>query len=89
MTTLKLYEYWAARTAVVASRLEGISEIAEDAGDVLFFRAGSSEDMAGKIIRLLGDPGLTAALARRGALTVEKYTWKAAAARIVDAALMS
>lgn len=89
VTTLKLYEYWAARTAVVASKLEGISEIAEDGRDVLFFRAGAAGDLAEKILRLLGAPELTAALASGGAVTVKKYTWADAAVSIVDAALGS
>ncbi|MEK7722465.1 MAG: glycosyltransferase family 4 protein, partial [Elusimicrobiota bacterium] len=88
VTTLKIYEYWAAETAVVASRLEGIAEIAEDGRDILFFQAGSAADMAGKIIRLLGDRDLAASLARQGALTVRKYTWSNTAPKIADAACL-
>lgn len=87
VTTLKIYEYWAGATAVVASRLEGIAEIAEDGRDILFFRAGSAADMAEKILRLLGDRDLTASLARRGAATVLKYTWSNTVPKIVDFAL--
>ncbi|OGS06701.1 MAG: hypothetical protein A2270_05405 [Elusimicrobia bacterium RIFOXYA12_FULL_51_18] len=87
VTTLKIYEYWAGGTAVVASRLEGISEIAEDGGDILFFRSGSADDLADKIVTLLEDRNLAAALARGGALTVEKYTWNNTAPKIAEAAL--
>ena len=87
VTTLKVYEYWAGQTAVVASRLEGIVEIAEDGRDILFFRAGSAADMAEKIIRLLGDRALTASLARQGAETVRKYTWSNTVPKIAEFAL--
>jgi len=87
VTTLKIYEYWAGKTAVVASRLEGIAEIAEDGHDILFFRAGSAADMAEKIIRLLKDKDLTASIARHGVETVRKYTWSNTVPKIADAAL--
>lgn len=87
VTTLKIYEYWAGEMAVVASRLEGISEIAEDGRDILFFRAGSASDMAEKIIRLLGDRALAASLAKQGAVTVRKYTWSNTVPKIAEAAL--
>lgn len=87
VTTLKIYEYWAGETAVVASRLPGISEIAEDGRDILFFQAGSAADMAGKIIRLLGNRDLAESLARQGAITVRKYTWSSTVPKIADFAL--
>ncbi|MEI7482659.1 MAG: glycosyltransferase family 4 protein [Elusimicrobiota bacterium] len=87
VTTLKIYEYWAAETAVVASRLEGIAEIAEDGRDILFFRAGSATDLAEKIVKLLGDRGLTESLARQGAVTVTKHTWSNTVPKIADFAL--
>ncbi len=87
VTTLKLYEYWAAGIAAVASRLDGIEEVAEDGRDVIFFQPDSPSDLADKIIRLLDSPELTGKIAKGGLNTVKKYTLEKTASLIADAAL--
>ncbi len=87
VTTLKIYEYWAGGAAVVSSRLEGIAEIAEDGRDILFFRDGSAEDMAEKLLLLLGNREMTASLVRQGAVTVCQHTWALTVPKIADVAL--
>ena len=89
VTTLKLYEYWAAGIAVVASRLEGIAEVAEDGKDALFFQPDSPGDLAEKIIRLLDDRALAGKIAKEGLNTVKKYTLEKTASLIADYALQN
>ncbi len=87
VTTLKLYEYWAAGIATVASRLDGIEEIAEDGKNILFFQADAADELADKILQLLEHPELTDKIAKGGAATVKKYTLEKTASLITDAAL--
>ncbi len=87
VTTLKLYEYWAAGIATIASRLDGIKEIAEDGKDIVFFEPDSARDLADKIIQLLEHPELTDKIAKGGLSTVKKYTLENTASLIVNAAL--
>jgi glycosyltransferase involved in cell wall biosynthesis len=87
VTTLKLYEYWAGRTAVVSSRLEGIAEIACDGQDILFYAPGDPEDFAAKILRLLESADLRGRIQEGGLKTVRQYRWGELVPRIVDWAL--
>lgn len=73
ITTGKIMEYWASRTVVVASRLEGISEVAEDGTDAVLFRPGDPDDLAEKIIRLAGDAALRKRLADAGYEKVKRH----------------
>ena len=87
VTTLKLYEYWAGKTAVISSELEGIAEIAKNGKDILFFKPGSPKNLAEKIIFLLENPDLANKIANEGAITVKKYTWENTAPLIANVAL--
>jgi len=48
VTTLKLYEYWASKTAVISSKTAGICEISKENEDILFFESGNSSELAKK-----------------------------------------
>ncbi|MDD5613945.1 MAG: glycosyltransferase family 4 protein, partial [Candidatus Omnitrophica bacterium] len=87
ITTLKLYEYWASGTAVVSSRLEGITEIAQDREDVLFFNPGVAEDLAEKIELLIKDTALKIKLIENGLKKAVEFNWAEAASKITGHAL--
>ncbi|MDD5255693.1 MAG: glycosyltransferase [Candidatus Omnitrophica bacterium] len=84
ITTLKIFEYWASATAVIASALEGIREIAYNNENVLMFSPGSSGDLAEKIILLLRDARLRSGLTARGLEAVVAYDAQKAAGRIAE-----
>lgn len=84
ITTLKIFEYWASKTAVISTPLEGIKEIATEGEDVLFFRSGDAEDLAGKINLLLGDRAYACCLATGGYRAVDRFNLYRAAAEIVN-----
>ena len=88
VTTLKVYEYWASATAVVATKMAGIAEIAGDGRDIMFFKSGSPEDMAEKISLLLDDPELAGRIGRGGLGTVARYTWESTAPLIAADSLL-
>lgn len=87
ITTLKLYEYWASKTAVVSSNLEGVREICTDSKDVLLFEHDNVNSLAEKISRLLEEPALTDKLIEEGYSTVKKYNWEKLIPKIVDFSL--
>jgi len=81
----KLFEYMAMGRAIVASRLEQISEVLEDGRTALLSPAGDAEALTGAIVRLIDDGDLRrrlGAAARREA--VERHTWDARARVLVD-----
>lgn len=84
VTTLKIYEYWAAKLATVSSRMAGIAEIAEDGRDILFFPSGDEKALADCICRLLEDGALREKIASGGLETVKSHTWEGTTPRIVD-----
>jgi glycosyltransferase involved in cell wall biosynthesis len=87
VVTLKLLEYWASGTAVVASRLNGISEIAEDEKDILFFEADNYRDIAAKIEFLLSNSEELARLQRNGREKVRQFDWEKIIPEIVNVSL--
>ncbi len=83
--TLKLLEYWGSGTAVVASKLDAIEEVAHGEKDILFFKPGDEQDLARKIKILLADKQLLRKLqqnGRRKAVTV--FNWKRLIPMIAD-----
>lgn len=74
--TLKLLEYWASRTAVVASRLKGIEEITRDNYNILFAAAGNPRDLANKILTLLQDQDKVKKLSQGGLAAVKSFSWE-------------
>lgn len=87
ITTLKLYEYWASKTAVVSSRLSGIEEISKDKENILFFSPGSSDDLAQKLIYLLDNPGFTNKLVNNGYESAKAFAWDKLIPKLVDYSL--
>ena len=87
VTTLKIYEYWASATAVVATKMAGIAEIAGDGKDIVFVRSASPEDMAEKICFLLENREVTERIRLCGLKTTAQYTWAKMAPLIVEKAI--
>ncbi|MEI8176689.1 MAG: glycosyltransferase family 4 protein [Candidatus Omnitrophota bacterium] len=87
ITTLKIYEYWASGTAVIATSLEGIREIANDGEHLLFVPSGDSIALSSALISLLSDPVKRERLAAAGAAHVQGFSWEASIHKIVDHAL--
>jgi len=85
--TLKLLEYWASGTAVVSSRLSGISEIAEDKKNILFFEPGDHYDLASKINFLLANPQELAKMQKNSREAATRFDWKRIIPEIVDTSL--
>jgi glycosyltransferase involved in cell wall biosynthesis len=83
---VKLFEYMAARKAVVASRLGQIARIVEDGQSGLLVEAGDAAAVAAAIARLVDDPELRRRLGEAARATVAAhYTWRANAARAAEA----
>ncbi len=74
--TLKLLEYWASGTAVIASRLKGIEEITRDNYNILFAAAGNPRDLADKILTLLQDQDKVINLSLGGLASVKSFSWE-------------
>ncbi len=87
VTTLKIFEYWLSGTAVVASELDAIAEIAEHGRDVVFFKAGSADDLGAKLIDLLDHPETVKSLQENGRQSVRRFPWSKMIPKIVDLGL--
>jgi glycosyltransferase involved in cell wall biosynthesis len=82
----KLFEYMAMGKGIVASDLDQIGEILEHGRAAKMVRPGDADSLADGLRALIEDAPARAALgaeARR--LAVERHTWRAHTARIVDA----
>jgi len=88
---LSLVEALLAGCAVVGTPAGGIPEVVQDEETGLLFRDGDSEDLAAKLMRLLGDPTLRARLQECGEARVrERFAPQSAVVRflsIYDAAV--
>lgn len=84
ITTLKIYEYWASKTAVISSPLEGIKEIASNNEDILWFQSGNAQDLGRTITLLLKDKELKERLIKAGLVTANKFNIAESASKIVD-----
>jgi len=85
VVTLKLMEYWASGTAVIASPLAGIREVAEDGVDILFFDPAHPETLANALVRLRQDPELRTAIAQRGREKVSRqFRWPVLIVQVLD-----
>lgn len=71
---LKLFEYMAARRPIVASRLPAIEEAVSER-EAFFFEAGSPEDLARTVERVVKDPREAKARADRAYQSVQGNTW--------------
>jgi glycosyltransferase involved in cell wall biosynthesis len=87
LTTLKIFEYWASRTAVISSFFAGIGEIALEKENILWFNSGDSQDLGEKIILLLKNPELREKISAGGFNAVNKFNAQDLALQIAGAAL--
>lgn len=87
VVTVKLFEYWASGTAVISARLKGIAEAAREGYDIIFFQPGNPQDLADKVIYLLGHPGKWEELQRKGKESVRKFNWADLSAQIAQIAV--
>lgn len=82
---IKLFEYMAARRAIVASDLPGFAEVLTDGESALLVPPGDVSALVVTIDRLRDDPALRSRLADRAHdLVMARYTWAARAATIRD-----
>lgn len=80
---LKIFEYMATGTAVVAARYPGIQAIVNEGETALLFSPGEPGELADVIARLAADDRLRAELGRRGREAIEaNHTWAHRAAYV-------
>jgi glycosyltransferase involved in cell wall biosynthesis len=82
---LKLFDYMAAGTPIVASDLPTVGEVLTDGDNGLLVPPEDPTSMAAAIRRLLVNPGLADRLRRTAYEQVQTLTWDARAARILEA----
>jgi len=87
ITTLKIYEYWASKTAVISTPLEGIKEIASNNENILWFQSADAQDLGRKIIFLLKNKAFKEKFIKAGLIAVDKFNFKESTSKIVDFAL--
>lgn len=82
---MKLFEYMAARRAIVASDLPSNAEVVTEGDSALLFPPGDVEALASAIRRLKDDVALRQRLADKAyALAIDNYTWDARARVILE-----
>jgi glycosyltransferase involved in cell wall biosynthesis len=79
---LKLFEYMAARRAIVASDLPSIREVLTNDVHALLVAPGDAGALAGAIRRLSEDPELRERLAAAAQAAVAEYSWSRRAERL-------
>jgi glycosyltransferase involved in cell wall biosynthesis len=79
---LKLFEYMAARRAIVASDLPAIREVLTTDVTALLVRPGDPEALAAAIRRLAADPALRQRLGEAAHAAVAEYSWERRAERL-------
>jgi glycosyltransferase involved in cell wall biosynthesis len=82
---LKMFDYMAAGTPIVASDLPTVREVLTDGDNALLVPPEDAASMAAAIRRLLVNPGLADRLRRTAYEQVQALTWDARAARIIEA----
>lgn len=82
---LKLFEYMAAKTAIIVPNRECIAEVVEDGKEALAFEALNMDDFREKMERLITDEKLRKSLAENAYnKVVNNYTWDHNAQRVVE-----
>lgn len=82
----KLFEYMAIGKAIVASKLDQLSEVLEHSRTAWLVEPGNAEELAAAIYQVAADPVLRQRLGQQARrVVVEQHTWKQNAARILDA----
>jgi len=81
---MKLFEYMASGTPIVASNLPAVAELLRDGENGLLVPPSDVPSLAGALRRLRDERGLAERLARQAAQDVRSFTWDARAGRILE-----
>jgi glycosyltransferase involved in cell wall biosynthesis len=81
---MKLFEYMASGSPVVASDLPSTAEVIRDGENGLLYPPGDGEALTAALRTLWDDPSTGARLAEQAARDVLDYTWEARARRILE-----
>ena len=81
---MKLFEYMAVGTPIVASDLPSLREILTDGKNAVLVAPGDAKELAIGIAGLLDDSTLRERLAQRASQDVRQYTWESRAQRILE-----
>jgi glycogen(starch) synthase len=79
---MKLFEYMASGSALLATDLPSTTEIIRDGENGLLVPPSDVEALAGALRRLRDDPALAARIAAQAVEDVKHYTWEARAVQI-------
>jgi glycosyltransferase involved in cell wall biosynthesis len=79
---LKLFEYMASGTPIVASDLPSLREVLTDGHNALLVEAGNPHAFTEGVRRIKDDPSLGARLAAQALADVREYTWEKRAERL-------
>lgn len=81
---LKLFEYLGSGKAIVASGLEGVSEVLADGVNALVVTPGDERAFCDAVGRLVGDAGLRRQLGERALADAAQHTWTGRVERILE-----
>jgi glycosyltransferase involved in cell wall biosynthesis len=81
---LKLFDYMGAGLPIVASDLPALREVLRQEDNALLARPGNPDAFAEAVRRLLHEPALAERLGRQARADVERYSWQARAAALLD-----
>jgi len=81
---MKIFEYMASGTPIVASDLPATAEVLRDEHNALLVPAGDPSALAEALRRLRDDRALGERLARQAGLDVQRFTWEVRAKRILE-----
>jgi glycosyltransferase involved in cell wall biosynthesis len=81
---MKLFEYMAAGTAIIASDLPSLREVLRHDQNAWLIAPGDAMVLAAAITRLLHDRPLSERLATRARIDVQQHTWESRAAHILN-----
>ena len=84
-SSLKLFEYMAAKRAIVASDLPSTAEVVQDGRSALLFPPDDVDALATVFTRLRDDPDLRKRLADAAYQDVWQYQWRSRAEKIIEA----
>ncbi len=84
-SSLKLFEYMAARRALLVTDLPSVVEVVQDDHSALLTKPGDAASMADGLRRLKADPALCERLAAQAQADVHEYQWSRRAANILQA----
>ena len=84
MSPLKMFEYMAARRPIVASSLPSIRDVLRNGINAVLVEPDSAEDLKRGIECALKDDDYCANISRKANADVQKYSWDARAAKILQ-----